>query len=97
MEERLLRFASPTLYQKMIEAFSTYHLHPYDVYGTLTKKGDVMVVTLRFSADYTQEETIFLQESQLTYPDEAVEQFFLKVAEKCKSLLVTDYFNMTKG
>jgi hypothetical protein len=38
VEEKLLRFAAPAVYQIMVETYSTYHIHPYDVQATILKK-----------------------------------------------------------
>jgi hypothetical protein len=38
LDEKLLRFAAPALYQQMADIFSSYHIHPYDIHGTVIKK-----------------------------------------------------------
>ncbi|MGQ4671895.1 hypothetical protein ACUIJ5_27795 (plasmid) [Bacillus toyonensis] len=39
VQEKLLRFALPTLYKQMLEVFEKYHIYPFDVQGTIVKKG----------------------------------------------------------
>ncbi|MDQ0197753.1 hypothetical protein [Neobacillus ginsengisoli] len=96
VEERLLRFAAPELYQRMVETFSTYHLHPYDVQATIFKSEDGFDVTLRFSNDFSKSVTTYFKNEQAAHPDEAVTRFFEEAADKCKSTLIADYFKMIK-
>lgn len=96
VEERLLRFAVPALYQRMVETFSTYHIHPHDVQATIFKNEDGFDVTLRFSNDFSQSVTTYLKNEQAAYPDEDVTRFFEEAADKCKSTLIADYYKMIK-
>ena len=96
VEEKLLRFAAPALYQRMVETFSTYHIHPYDVQATIFKKEDGFDVILRFSNDFSQSVTTFLHNEQAELPDEVVTRFFEEAADKCKSTLIANYFKMIK-
>ncbi|MDF2856833.1 MAG: hypothetical protein K0Q87_2684 [Neobacillus sp.] len=96
LEEKLLRFAAPTLYKKMCETFSTFNIHPYDVQGTVLKKENGFDLTLRFSANFSQSETTHISLEQAANPDEAVLRFFEEAAEKCKSMLISDYYKMIK-
>ncbi|MCM2532024.1 hypothetical protein NDK43_05995 [Neobacillus pocheonensis] len=96
VEERLLRFAAPALYQRMVETFSTFHIHPYDVQATIFKNESGFDVTLRFSNDFSQTVTIDLKNEQVAQPDEDVTRFFEEAAAKCKSTLIADYYKMIK-
>jgi UDP-3-O-acyl-N-acetylglucosamine deacetylase len=96
LEEKLLRFAAPALYQKMVDIFSDLNIHSYDVHGTAMKKEHGLEVTLRFSANYIQEITTYFSMEQVQKPDEEVEKFFKETAEKCKSQLIADYYKMIK-
>jgi hypothetical protein len=96
LEGKLLRFAAPALYQKMIDIFSHFNIHSYDVHGTAMKKEHGLEVTLRFSAHYFQEVTTHFTTEQAQKPDEEVEKFFRETAEKCKSQLIADYYKMIK-
>jgi hypothetical protein len=96
VEERLLRFAAPALYQRMVDTFSAFHLHPYDVQGTILKNEAVVEVTLRFSGDFSEALTSQFSLEQAENPDDEVTYFFKEAAEKCKSLLIADYFKMMK-
>lgn len=96
LEEKLLRFAVPALYQKMIEIFSSFNIHAYDVHGTVMKKDDGLDVTLRFSTNFFQEVTTHFSLEQALNPDDKVEQFFKETAETCKSQLISDYYKMIK-
>jgi hypothetical protein len=96
LEEKLLRFAAPALHKKMCETFSTYNIHPYDVQGTVVKKEKGFDLTLRFSANYSKSESTHISFEQAANPDEAVVRFFEETAEKCKSMLISDYYKMIK-
>lgn len=43
VEERLLRFELPTLYKQMLGVFEKYHIHPFDIQGTILKKKMAMM------------------------------------------------------
>ncbi|WP_442600223.1 hypothetical protein [Neobacillus sp. D3-1R] len=96
LEEKLLRFAAPAIYQKMIEVFSDHNIHSYDVHGTVVKKEDGIEVMLRFSAQFFEEVSIHFSSAQASNPDESMTQFFKETAEKCKSKLISDYYKMIK-
>ncbi|WP_035446122.1 hypothetical protein [Bacillus sp. UNC41MFS5] len=96
LEEKLLRFAAPALYQQMADTFSSYHIHPYDIHGTLKKNESGYEVTLRFSQSFSQVMTTQVSFEQAMVPDAEVVQFFVEAAEKCKSLLISNYYKMIK-
>jgi hypothetical protein len=96
IEERVLRFAAPALYKKMIETFSSFNIHPYDIHGTVLKSENGFDITLRFSNSYSQLVTTKVSFEQAKNPDETVIRFFEETAEKCKSQLISDYYKMIK-
>lgn len=96
LEERLLRFAAPALYKQMIETFSNFNIHPYDIHGTVMKDEEGLEVTLRFSNAYSQSVTTRVSFDQANAPDEEMISFFKETAEKCKSQLISDYYKMIK-
>jgi methylase of polypeptide subunit release factors len=96
IEERLLRYAAPQLYKNMVEVFSNHYIHSYDVQAYVVKKEHGMDVTLRFSSDFSQFVSAFFSSEQAENPDKEVIRFFEEAAEKCKSLLIADYYKMIK-
>lgn len=96
LEEKLLRYAAPALYNRMEEIFSAYHIHPYDVQATILKNEDGLNVTLMFSTDFSQALTKLFSFAQASLPDEEANQFFTEAAEKCKSSLIADYYKLMK-
>ena len=96
IEERLLCFAAPQLYKKMVEIFSNHHIHSYDVQAYVEKSDQEMDLTLRFSSDFSQTVTTQISCQQAENPDDKVIQFFEETAEKCKSILIADYYKMIK-
>ncbi|WP_449538791.1 hypothetical protein [Ferdinandcohnia sp. Marseille-Q9671] len=96
IEEKLLRFAAPVLYQKMVETFSEYNIHSYDIYATTVKQEKGYDVTLRFSQSFSQSVTTFVSFEQAQKPDDKIDSFFKETAEKCKNQLISDYFKMIK-
>jgi hypothetical protein len=96
LDEKLLRFAAPALYQQMADIFSSYHIHPYDIHGTVIKNENGFDVTLRFSQSFSQSVTTQVSFDQAKNPDKDVVRFFEETAEKCKSLLISDYYKMIK-
>lgn len=95
-EERLLLFAAPALYKRMVERFSTFHIHPYDVQATVVKNEDGFDLTLRFSSNFSQSVTTHVGFELAMNPDDQVTRFFEETAEKCKSQLISDYYKMVK-
>jgi hypothetical protein len=96
LEEKLLRFAAPFLYHKMLEIFSRHHIHSYDIHATVSESDEALQITLRFCTDFSE---TFTQEFSLqtaSEPNEEVIGFFEEAAHKCKSLLVADYYKMMK-
>lgn len=96
LEEKLLRFAAPNLHKHMIDTFSDYNIHAYDVHGTVIKDESGYKVTLRFSTNFSQNVTTHVSFEQAESPDGKVTQFFKETAEKCKSVMITDYYKMIK-
>ncbi|PFO08378.1 hypothetical protein COJ85_03820 [Bacillus sp. AFS076308] len=96
LEERLLRYAVPALYDRMADIFAAYHIHPYDVHATAIKEDDGYDVSIRFAADFSQVSTKHFTGEQVKHPGEDVTHFFQEAAETCKSFLITDYFKMMK-
>ncbi|WP_223254492.1 hypothetical protein [Bacillus sp. HNG] len=96
IEEKLLRFAAPNLYQKMVDVFSSYNIHSYDIYATVVKQEKGYDLTLRFSQSFSQSVTAFVSFEQAKNPDEEVTSFLKETAEKCKNQLISDYYKMIK-
>ncbi|MCH1624324.1 hypothetical protein [Fredinandcohnia quinoae] len=96
IEERLLRFAAPALYQRMVETFSKYNIHPYDIHGTMLKNETGYELKLRFSNDFSQSVSTQISVEQAKNPDEKITHFFEETADKCKNQLISDYFKMVK-
>ncbi len=96
IEGKLLRFAAPALYSKMIEIFSNLNIHPHDIQGTVIKNENGFDLRLRFSADFSQSVTTQVSFEQAENPDEEVTRFFKEAAEICKAQLISDYFKMIK-
>ncbi|WP_066062347.1 hypothetical protein [Neobacillus soli] len=96
IEEKLLRFAAPALYKKMVETFSRYNIHPFDIHGTVVKSEDGYEIILRFSQSFSQTVTTTVSFEQASNPDEEVVLFFEEIAEKCKTQLISDYYKMIK-
>ena len=96
IEERLLRFSAPNLYEKMVEIFSRYNIHSYDVYSTVIKDEQGYELVLRFSDAFSQSVTKKISFEQAENPDEEMIEFFKDTAEKCKSQLISDYYKMIK-
>ncbi|GHH98373.1 hypothetical protein [Neobacillus kokaensis] len=96
LEEKLLRFALPALYKRLVDIFSMLNLHPHDVQATVIKEESGFVVTLRFAADFSQSISTHINFEQANNPDEEVTLFFEEAAEKCKTRLISDYYKMIK-
>ncbi|MEH7225140.1 hypothetical protein V7112_15120 [Bacillus sp. JJ1566] len=96
IEEKLLRFAAPNLYQKMVDTFFEYNIHSYDIYATVVKQEEGYDLTLRFSQSFSQSVTAFISFEQANDPDEEIASFFKETAEKCKNQLISDYYKMIK-
>jgi len=96
IEEKMLRFAAPNLYKKMVETFLAYNIHSYDIYATVVKQEKGFELTLRFSESFSQAVTGFVSFEQAENPDEEVTSFFKETAEKCKNQLISDYYRMIK-
>ncbi|MED4204023.1 hypothetical protein [Neobacillus mesonae] len=96
LEEKLMRFAVPALYNKMVETFSAVNLHPHDVQGTVVKDESGFTVTLRFAADFSTSASTHISFEQADHPDDEVTRFLEEAASKCKSQLISDYYKMIK-
>ncbi|PHC39089.1 hypothetical protein COF09_22770 [Bacillus toyonensis] len=96
VEKRLLRFELPTLYKQMLGVFEKYHIHPYDIQGTILKKENGYEVILKFSQSFSHVATTFVGFEQAMHPDEEVTHFFEETAMQCKTQLMQDYYRMIK-
>lgn len=96
IEEKLLRFVAPTLYEKMVEVFAAQNIHSYDIYATVVKQEGGYELSLRFSQSFSQSVTTFISFDQAKDPDEETLVFFKETAEKCKNQLISDYYKMIK-
>lgn len=96
-EERILRYAEPTLYKKMIEIFSFYHIHPYDIQATIKKEEKGYELLLKFPNHSTGIKTwLPYNYNQVFHFDEEARKFFEKAADACRSLLMAEYNKTTK-
>lgn len=95
-EERILRFAKPALYKKMIEIFSAYHIHPCDVHATIKKDEDGYELSLLFPANNGKQMTTRLCPEKDNHFDQKLTSFFEKAAAESKSLLMSHYYRMIK-
>lgn len=96
VEEKLLRFTAPELYKHMIGIFSNVHIHTYDIHATSAKKDHGLEITLRFANDFSQIICRTFSMEQTLHPDDDVTAFFKEAAEKCKALLIADYYKIMK-
>lgn len=96
LKEKLLRFAAPKLYERMIEAFSIYHIHPYDVHATVKEKENGLEVSLKLTSDLSQSLKHEFSSEQVNRPNEKVTLFFKEAADQLKSMLIADYYKMMK-
>lgn len=94
-EERILRYAEPTIYKKMIEIFSFHHIHPYDIQATIKKEEKGYELLLKFPNHSARIKT-WLPYSQVFHFDEEARKFFEKAADTCRSLLMTEFNKTTK-
>lgn len=95
-EEESLRIAAPNLYNKMLESFSKYNLHPYDTESSVIKNQNGMDITIKLAGSQSMLATTKITAKQANEPDEEVISFFESSAEKCKNLLIKNYFKMIK-
>lgn len=95
-QERSIRIATPALYKKMIEVFERYHIHPFDVQGTVKKNESGYNVTLTFTNTFSKSVSAYFNFKQVKSPDEKVTKFFIETAEECKSHLIKNYYKMIK-
>ncbi|MDQ0229964.1 hypothetical protein [Metabacillus malikii] len=96
-EERLLRFAAPALYKKMVEVFSKKNIHPYDIYATAKDRVDGLTLTISLSQSLSAKPiSADFSFDQANNPDERVETFFQETVETCKQQLISEYFKMIK-
>jgi hypothetical protein len=96
VEERILRFADPELYKKMIETFSAHHIHPYDVQATIKKDEEGYELSLLVPANNGKRMTTRLGLEKESHFNKNVTSFFEKAAAESKSLLMSDYYRMVK-
>lgn len=96
IEERLLRFAAPELYRLMDDIFTLHHIHPFDVQAFAVKNEQGIEIILRFTSDFSQFVMRQISHQQAKSPDQEVTQFFEDAAEKCKSVLIGNYYKMIK-
>lgn len=95
-EEESLRFATPRLYERMVETFSKYNLHPYDTEATVRRKHDSIDISIKLTGNAANLASTTISLNQANEPDEEVNTFFETSAEECKNLLIKDYFKMIK-
>lgn len=95
-QERSIRIATPELHKKMIETFEPYHIHPFDVQGTVIKNKNGYDVKLTFTNTFSKSVSAYFNFNQVKSPDEKVTKFFNETAEECKSHLIKNYYKMIK-
>jgi hypothetical protein len=96
LEEKLLRFAEPELYKMMVEIFSNFNIHSYDIHATVSKNKKGYDLTLRFSNSFAHSVNTTISHEQASNPDEDITRFFEQTAKKCKDQLISDYYKMIK-
>ncbi|PGS78522.1 hypothetical protein COC69_15100 [Bacillus cereus] len=74
-KEESFRIKLPTLYKKMLEVFQKYHIHPFDIQGTIIKKDKGYDVIIRFSPLFSNTAKTFITFEKMMYPDEGATRF----------------------
>ena len=87
-KKKLFLLAAAEINKRMVETFSKYHTHPYDVQATIVNNENGFDVILMFPSDISQIMTKSFSFEQVAHPDEEVNGFFEEAAEKCKSFWV---------
>ncbi|WNS73570.1 hypothetical protein RRV45_11610 [Bacillus sp. DTU_2020_1000418_1_SI_GHA_SEK_038] len=94
--EQSLRFAAPHVYQTMVDSFKKFNIHPYDAIGTIKPAKNGYDITIKSANHFSEIATITISKEQALVPDTETENLFQEAAEKCKSLLISDYYKMIK-
>lgn len=94
--EGSLRVEAPAVYDRMIETFSRYNIHPYDAQGAVIKKEEGIEIVLKFSNGFSKTVQTHISADQAKNPDDEVTLFFERAADECKNQLIADYYKMIK-
>lgn len=96
--EQPLRLVLPICYQHLLDQFTLYHLHPYDMKASVISENGGFAIMLRYGEGLTQyKKQLFEQEALENLTSESEQtQFYKESAEICKKAMIADYYKMMK-
>ncbi len=94
--EQLMKLAAPRLYEALEKELEQQHIHPHDIYATVTEAEQGLEIGLRFAQQQGYSTSLVIKWDQIDEPDEATTRFFRQSAQQCKKHLIADYFKMIK-
>lgn len=94
--EQPLRLSHPNCYQHLLEQFSRFHLHPYDVKASVMAQEGGFLIVLRYGEGLTQSKQQFFKFEALASISEGLTHYYEEVAQLCKKTLIADYYKMIK-
>ncbi|GAA0611349.1 hypothetical protein GCM10009001_30740 [Virgibacillus siamensis] len=92
-----LRVLFPDLYQFVVNHLEeTHNIHPYDVQAHALKDQNGYQLIFHFGEGYAHEESKFFTLDSIKNMDAEIKEFTKTVGEKCKEVMIADYFKMMK-
>lgn len=91
-----LRLKSPPLYEKMIEIFAKYHLHPFDIVAEAMDTNDGLEIHLRLPGSEKKLAQFQIKRGS-SVDDEKIYQMFDQAANECQKLLISSFYQQMIG
>jgi hypothetical protein len=96
IKEHALRAAAPGLYTHLIAELEKCHIHPYDIEPSVIEKESGLQLILRFGEGFMQSDTRDFTWEEIERQAESINEFFKEAGERCKKVLIADYYKMMK-
>lgn len=94
--ERPLRVMLPTFYNYLIMELEKECIHAYDIQANAVESKTGYVIHIFYGQGFTQTSSNFFSHSSIENVDESVKEYIKTIAEKCKQVMIADYFKMMK-
>lgn len=94
--EKPLRVVLPKLYNYLVKELESFHVHAYDIQANAVEKDSGYQIMIHYGEGFSQLESQFFFYKSINNLDESITEYIGTIGEKCKQVMVADYFKMMK-
>ncbi|MGY0691712.1 hypothetical protein ACW2QC_02825 [Virgibacillus sp. FSP13] len=94
--EQPIRILFPKLYEYIETELENLHVHPYDIQANIAEEGSEYRILIHFGDGFAHTKSQLFTLEAINQLDTQITEFIKELGEKCKEVMIADYFKMMK-